>query len=144
VLANYISDGMGKGKLPDPLKRREILYGRDTPREALIQYGDLYRNEGRLNDAVEFYGMAGYREGLMELKEVAVQRGDFFLLQQVAGFLDDEIPPEVWRDLGRRALQEGKLSFAQKAFAQAGDLEALREVQETIKGEGEGGRKETG
>lgn len=120
---------MRKGRLPDPLKRREILYGKGTPAEVLIEYGKLYLEEGRLNDAVEFFGMAGFKEGLMEIKELALKEGDYFLLEKVFEFLGEEGKKEDRISLGRRALELGMFSFAKKAFAKAGDVEAMKEVE---------------
>jgi len=131
-------------KLLDPLKRRLVLYGKDTARETLIYYGDLYLQEGRLNDAVEFYGRAGHREGLLRIKEWALQNGDAFLLEQVEVFLGEEIPEGVWVELGKKAKELGKYAFAQKAFARARDMEALREVQEIMEREGRSGTEGTG
>lgn len=123
---------MGNKRLPNPLKRREILYGKDTPPETLIEYGRLYLEEGRWNDAVEFFGRAHYKEGLFELKELALREGDYFLMSQVSEFLGEELEAEEWKRLGHRALEAGKFHFAQKAFGQAGDAEGLRLAQEKV------------
>lgn len=131
-------------KLLDPLERRLVLYGKDTPRETLCYYGDLYLEAGRLNDAVEFYGRAGHKEGLLRIKEIALQTGDAFLLEQVEAFLGEGIPDGVWIELGIRAKKLGKYSFAQKAFARAREVEALREVQEIMEREGRSGTEGTG
>lgn len=135
---------MAKAKLLDPLKRRVVLYGKDTPREVLIHYGDLYLEAGRPNDAVEFYGRAGDRERLLKIKDLALETGDAFLLGQVEAFLGEEFPEEVWGELGRRAKELGKYAFAQKAFARAGDVEALREVQDIMDREGPSGAEGSG
>ncbi len=132
---------MPKGRLPDPLKRREILYGKGTPTEVLIEYGKLYLEEGRLNDAVEFFGVAGFKEGLMEMKELAIKEGDYFLLERVFEFLGEEGGKEEWLSLGKRALELEKFVFAKKAFAKAGDLEAMKEV-EKLQREVKGGKGE--
>jgi tetratricopeptide (TPR) repeat protein len=129
-----------KKSLPDPLKRREILYGKDTPREVLIHYGDLYYEVGRLNDAVEFYGRANHREALLKLRDLALEEGDFFLFQQATEFLGENTPNEIWRILGQNALKKGKLSFARKAFSQAEDIEALKEIEKMMKKEESGER----
>ncbi|HID07793.1 MAG TPA: hypothetical protein EYP10_11680 [Armatimonadetes bacterium] len=123
---------MGSNRLPDPLQRREILYGKDTPSETLIECGRLYLEEGRWNDAVEFFGRAHYKEGLFELKELALREGDYFLMSQVSEFLGEELEAEEWKRLGQRALERGKFHFAQKAFGRAGDAEGLKLAQEKI------------
>jgi len=129
-----------KKSLPDPLKRREILYGKNTPREVLIHYGDLYYEAGRLNDAVEFYGMANHREALLKLRDLALEEGDFFLFQQVTEFLRESVTNNTWRILGQNALNKGKFSFAWKAFSQAEDMEALKEIEKMMREEEKGER----
>ncbi len=129
-----------KKSLPDPLKRREILYGKNTPREVLIHYGDLYYEVGRLNDAVEFYGMANHREALLKLRDLALEEGDFFLFQQVTEFLRESVTNNTWRILGQNALNKGKFSFAWKAFSQAEDMEALKEIEKMMREEEKGER----
>ncbi|RLA83048.1 MAG: hypothetical protein DRG40_07235 [Deltaproteobacteria bacterium] len=127
-------------KLPNALKRREILYGKETPPQVLIEYGDLYMEAGRLNDAVEFYGRAQHREGLLRLKERALKEGDYFLFSQVAEFLSEDPSPEEWRELARAAMEKGRYQFALKAFHRAGDNEEAQRVRERIKKEFEEGR----
>jgi len=129
-----------KKSLPDPLKRREILYGKNTPREVLIHYGDLYYEVGRLNDAVEFYGMANHREALLKLRDLALEEGDFFLFQQATEFLRESVTNNTWRILGQNALNKGKFSFAWKAFSQAEDMEALKEIEKMMREEEKGER----
>ena len=124
--------GEMKGKLPDPLRRREILYGRDTPREVLIEHGDLYAAEGRWNDAVEFYGRAEHQEGLLRIKGIALKEGDYFLFSQVMEFLGNP-EDEGWREVGRAAEEKGKLQFALKAYERCRDTEGVARVKEKIR-----------
>ncbi len=119
-------------RLPDPLKRRDILYGKNTPSEALKGYGDLYLQEGRLNDAVEFFGRARYRKGLLHIRQIAVEEGDFFLFSRAMEFLQEEVAPETWRELGRKAMEKGKYLFALKCFEKVSDRERIAEVRERL------------
>ena len=114
-----------KSTLPDPLKRRDILYGKDTPAEVLRKYGDLYLKDGRPNDAVEFFGRAHHAEGLRSIRRMAMDEADLFLFSRAMEFLQEEISPDEWRNLGNKALEKGKLHFALKSFEKIGDREGI-------------------
>ncbi|MBW2038920.1 MAG: hypothetical protein JRI46_04885 [Deltaproteobacteria bacterium] len=119
-------------KLPDPLKRRDILYGQNPPVEALKEYGELYLQEGRPNDAVEFFGQARYKEGLLRIREIALEEGDLFLFSRAMEFLQEEVSPDTWMKLGKKALEKSKYLFALKAFEKIGDREGIAEARERL------------
>jgi tetratricopeptide (TPR) repeat protein len=119
-------------KLPDPLKRRDILYGGGTSAEALREYGELYLREGKLNDAVEFFGRACYKEGLQQVYQMAAEEGDLFLFSRAAEFLQEEASPEQWRELGKKAAEKGKYLFALKCFEKIGDREGIAEARRKL------------
>jgi hypothetical protein len=119
-------------KLPDPLKRRDILYGKDIPEQVLREYGDLYLREGRANDAVEFFGQACYKEGLHRIYQMAMEEGDLFLFSRVTEFLQGKVPSEDWRKLGKKALEKGKYLFALKCFEKIGDREGIAEAKRKL------------
>ncbi len=119
-------------KLPDSLKRRDILYGQNTPAEVLREYGDLYLHEGKPNDAVEFFGQASYKEGLQRTRRMAMEEGDLFLFSRATEFLQEEVPAGDWRKLGRKALEKGKYLFALKCFEKIGDREGIHETREKL------------
>jgi tetratricopeptide (TPR) repeat protein len=119
-------------KLPDPLKRRDILYGKNTPAEVLREYGDLYLHEGKPNDAVEFFGQACYKEGLQRIRQMAIEEGDLFLFSRAAEFLQEEISPEDWKKLGKKALEQGKYLFALKCFEKIGDRAGIEETRKKL------------
>ena len=119
-------------KLPDPLQRRDILYGQNTPAETLREYGDLYLRKGKPNDAVEFFGLACYKEGLRRIRQMAMEEGDLFLFSRAAEFLQEAVSPEDWRKLAKKALEKGKLLFALKCFEKLGDREGIHETRERL------------
>ena len=119
-------------KLPDPLKRRDILYGQNTSAEVLREHGDLYLHEGKPNDAVEFFGQASYKEGLQRIRKMAMEEGDLFLFSRATEFLQEEVPPDDWRKLGKKALEKGKHLFALKCFEKIGDREGIEETRKKL------------
>jgi tetratricopeptide (TPR) repeat protein len=120
-------------KLPDSLKRRDTLYGRNTPAELLSEFGDLYFQEGRLNDAVAFFGRAGDHKGLRRIHQKAMEQGDFFLFSRAMEFLQEEVSLEDWQRLGTQALGTGKYLFALKCFEKIGDREGIRDAKERLR-----------
>ena len=119
-------------KLPDPLKRRDILYGKNTSAEILREYGDLYLQEGKPNDAVEFFGQACYKEGLQRIRHMAIEEGDLFLFSRTTEFLQEEVSPEEGRKVGKKALEKGKYLFALKCFEKIGDREGIEETRKKL------------
>jgi len=92
----------------------------------------MYLEEGFVNDAVEFFGVAGSEAGLELVRRIAVEEGDFFLLSRVAEFAPDAAFPQVWRELAEHACDRGKLQFALKAFEKSGDGERSAEIRKAI------------
>jgi hypothetical protein len=118
--------------LPDSLKRRDILYGRNTPPEILREYGDLYLHGDKPNDAVEFFGQACYKEGLQRIRKVAIEAGDLFLFSRATEFLHKEASPEDWRTLGKKALEKGNYLFALKRFEKTSDRAGIEETRKKL------------
>jgi len=119
-------------KLLDPLKRRDILFGKKTPPEILKEYGTLYLEEGRPNDAVEFFGQAKYKEGLLLIQQMSLEEGDFFLFSRAMELLQEECSPNNWSELGKNALGKGKYLFALKAFEKINDREGIAEARKNL------------
>ncbi len=112
--------------LPDPLKRREILYGTDTPKETLVEYGAAYEEQGRIDDAMQFYSQAGDEAGLKRIKTKAFDVGDAFLLKGVARALPELVSEDDWKQMVSVAEKLGKDQYAEQARAALeGHLEAL-------------------
>jgi len=102
-------------RLPRPLRRREILYGADTPPETLSALADSYLNEGLVFDAVEFFAQAKDREGLAHIRKIALETGDAFLLRRVKETMPDLVEKSDWDELARAATSLGKHVYAERA-----------------------------
>jgi tetratricopeptide (TPR) repeat protein len=119
-------------KLPDCLKRRDILYGTDTSEKDAEHYGYLYLEAGRHNDAVEFFGRARCIEALERLRQTALAQGDFFVFARAVEFLELEDIGEDWLRLGEHAMREGKYQFGLQAFEKAGDSDGIRNARQKL------------
>ncbi|MHC4915336.1 MAG: hypothetical protein ACYTGB_07570 [Planctomycetota bacterium] len=112
-------------QIPDPLKRREVLYG-ETPPEVLVEHGKAYEEEGKIDEALQFYTYAKDAEGLRRVKVKAIEMGDAFLLKAVARELPDDVGEADWQSLITNAEKLGKELYAEQARkALEGQLEAL-------------------
>jgi hypothetical protein len=113
-------------EIPDPLRRREALYGPDTPPETLVEYAAAYEQRGRIDDALQFYVQAGDQAGLRRMKSKALELGDAFLLKALARAEPGMVDEQDWRNMVAAADRLGKELYARQARAALeGHLEAL-------------------
>ncbi len=113
-------------ELPDPLHRRDILFGINTPKEVLVEHGRAYEEAGKLDEALQFYTEAADREGLERVKTKAIETGDAFVLKGVARTMPELVGEGDWKRLIARAEALGKELYAGQARAALeGHLEAL-------------------
>lgn len=113
-------------ELPDPLKRRDILFGADTPKEVLLEYARTYEEADKLDEALQFYAEAVDRPGLERVKTKAIEAGDAFILKAVARAIPELVAEADWKSLISRAESLGKELYAEQARgALEGHLEAL-------------------
>ena len=107
-------------QLPDYREKQKILYIDKTPKAKLVEYGDAFLKEGRVFDALEFYGRAGHDEGLSTILARARDEGDAMLYQQALKALGREADGAEWREVARRAEARGKLTFGRFAAERGG------------------------
>jgi len=105
---------LAQTKLPDPLARRHLLEGNLDSGKALA-LAELYLEQGREIEAIEFFGKAGARDALVALQEVAIERGDVFLMKSASTALDEEPSVERWQSLADAAVAAGRSHDADAA-----------------------------
>jgi hypothetical protein len=106
--------------LPSVVERRGLLYGRESQRTDHGAVARRYIEEGRLADALEFFGRGGDADGIREIQRLAVQDGDVFLLLQIERVTQQSLDPEVWREAEHNAERNGKERFARMAAERRG------------------------
>lgn len=106
-------------KLPDPLARRHLLE-RDLPEAQAIATAEAYLEEGRSIEAIDFLANAGASERLAQLRVVAVESGDPFLLRSIARATREAPTHDEWVALAAAAEASGKDVYAEDARRQAG------------------------
>ena len=119
-------------KLLSCLKKRDLLNSGKAEKAELITLGERYLLEDRLSDAIDFFEKAEHFEGLTQLKEQCVAKGDYFLCQRIAKILEESPPSEEWIQLGDNALHMGKLLFARLAYQQADTPEKVAQVEKLL------------
>ena len=123
---------MAGKKLLSCLKKRDLLNSGKADKSALIKLGERYLYEDRLSDAIDFFEKAEHFEGLTELKEQCVAKGDYFLCQRLTKILEESPSSEEWIQLGDNALHLGKLLFARSAYQQAENPEKVSQVEKLL------------
>ena len=123
---------MAGKKLLSCLKKRDLLNSGKADKSELVKLGERYLQEDQFSDTIDFFEKAEHLEGLMQLKEQCVARGDYFLCQRLAKILQQSPPPEEWIQLGDNALNLGKLLFARSAYQQAENPEKVAQVEKLL------------
>ena len=119
-------------KLLSCLKKRDLLSSGKADKAELIKLGERYLHEDRLSDTIDFFEKAEHFEGLTQLKEQCVAKGDYFLCQRLANILGESPSSEEWIQLGDKALHLGKLLFARSAYQQAESPEKVAQVEKLL------------
>ena len=119
-------------KLLSCLKKRDLLSSGKADKSELIKLGERYLHEDRLSDTIDFFEKAEHFEGLTQLKEQCVAKGDYFLCQRLANILGESPSSEEWIQLGDNALHLGKLLFARSAYQQAESPEKVAQVEKLL------------
>ena len=101
---------MIKNKLPDSLTKRRLLYERkDTD---YVLYGDLFFRHQHYNDALDFFEKGHHMEGLLKIKEVALQNGNAYLAERLTKCVPDIMTNPDWEQIFNRATGLGKGTYA--------------------------------
>jgi len=104
---------MAKEGLPDPDTKRGLLHS-EKPVDC-EKYGDMFFEERRYNDAVDFYAKGALKEKLLEVKKAAVEEGDYFLLKRIKKLLPEQVHEADWEKLAASAEKKGIANFAKWA-----------------------------
>ena len=119
-------------KLLNCLKKRDLLNSGKADKSELITLGERYLHDDRFSDAIDFFEKAEHFEGLTQLNEQCVARGDYFLCQRLAKILEESPSSEEWIQLGDNALHLGKLLFARSAYQLADTPEKVAQVEKLL------------
>jgi len=119
-------------KIPDPIRKRDILYSDRTPPEELSGYGRTFLEQERLWDAVEFFGMAKDEEGLRQVRDAATELGDSYLLRRIERVSPGMIQAQDWAKLGEQAWELEKYRDALEGFTRGGDEDRRAQAEAKV------------
>jgi len=102
------------------LRKRDLLHSERTPRETLSKVGREFLLLERYSDALDFFEKARDLDNIREIKRIALEQGDTFLLARLERFDRTLVTREDWDAAAARATTKGKESmaaFVAKKFA---------------------------
>jgi hypothetical protein len=136
-------------KIPDSVKKRDILYGDNTDPEELSELGGLYLAEERFWEAVEFYDAAKDDTGIAKVKNAGIEMADSYLLRRLEKMEIGNVTESDWLSLAENALTAEKIRDAIEGFERGGQSEraedlrsSLNQIEEVSENEGEEGEGE--
>ncbi|MFN7973466.1 MAG: hypothetical protein U0166_14145 [Acidobacteriota bacterium] len=84
-------------------------------KEVLTAWGDFYKQEGRIHDALDFYERAAATDRLEDLRKAAVTDGNYFLYRRATQVLKIDPSPADLEVLAGRAAATGSDAYARQA-----------------------------
>jgi len=106
---------MAKGELPDPVIKREVVFGKRQWNLATIECGKLCVENGQYVDALLYFLKAEAMEKIEELKLLAIEEGNAFLLGHIEKLLIQEPDKDMWKTLEKNAHKHGKFAYEENA-----------------------------
>ena len=94
------------------IKKRDILHAEKSQPATLSQIGRDFFAAERFSDALDFFEKAKDADGLQKIKEVALTRGDTFLLARLDRYDRKMITTADWDATAKKAEAEGRKSMA--------------------------------
>jgi len=105
---------MAKSRIPHPPPRKPHNE-REIENEKSLALADIYLEQGRLVEAVDFLVKAEANDRIEALKSDAVADGDAFLLKAIADATRNDPGADAWRALAEAAETHGKALYAEMA-----------------------------
>jgi hypothetical protein len=129
---------MTKTTLPGWKEKQKLLNPRDQKvnRGFLSELAKRAFEAGAVQEAFEYYRAAQDQKGLDDLKYVALDEGDVFILSSLEKISPAPFDHDIWNKIGYRAFELGKYRFARTAFERTSNELMLAKISAT---EGEAG-----
>lgn len=97
------------------LSKRDLLHGPKTTPQALSAAAREYLAREAFSDALDFFEKARDAAGVQEIKKVALQRGDSFLLGRIERYDPAQVSANDWERVAEIAEQKQIFSMAEFA-----------------------------
>ncbi|MGD0090751.1 MAG: hypothetical protein ABSE73_12595, partial [Planctomycetota bacterium] len=90
------------------LRKRDLLHSEKTPPEVLCRVGRDFLQLERYSDALDFFEKARDMDSIRQMKSLALQLGDTFLLARLERFDRALVSREDWDQAAGQAIAKGK------------------------------------
>ena len=97
------------------IKKRDLLHSEKTSAATLTATGREFLALERFSDALDFFEKAKDKEGIAEIKKIALSRGDTFLLARLDRFDREMVSTSDWEAAARKSAEQGRESMAEFA-----------------------------
>lgn len=112
---------MTAADLPDPIEKRDKIYGDSTDPEDLRELGNRFFQHEHFPDALEAYVEGDIEKGGKKVLEEAKQQGNYFLINWINDQWPQLVDDQTWKTAGKNAEEAGRLTDAVKLYY-AGDF----------------------
>ncbi len=109
---------MAKPIIPNPLDRRHLIE-KPMDQNACLKIAEAYMEEGRVDEAIDFFAKAEATDRLESIRADAIETGNSFVVQSVSRVTGDEVASEQWLRCAEVAEAQGMLRYAEVARRQA-------------------------
>ncbi len=112
--------------------RQKILY-LDNPIniDLLIEWGNNFLENDALYDALEFYNRANYQEGIVKIKNISIEEGNYFLYSSASKILKTNSINEL-NTLANNAEKNKRLEDALKAYTATKNQTKIDEIKNNL------------
>src|SRR6185369_12593506 len=94
------------------IKKRDLLHGEKTSPQVHSRTGKEFLALERYSDALDFFEKARDMDGIKEIKKIALNHGDTFLLARLDRFDRNLVTREDWDTAAQKAEAAGRGSMA--------------------------------
>ncbi len=126
---------MTEPNIPDPIEKRDQIYGENTTPDQLKDLGDRFFKAGYYPDALEAYVEGDIQDGGERVLERAVEQGNYFLVQKIDDQWPDLVDGTVWEEAGENAEEAGRLTDAVKLYYAGDYSDDRKRVEEQLEEE---------
>lgn len=116
----------------DSLAKRDLLAAKKFDPQQLRAYAEEFFSQERYGDAFEFFRKLQDREGMLRVKQAAMELGDHELLWRIAHAEAALVTRDDWLRCGEKAMARGKFRSALYVFERLGDAERVAAAQKAI------------
>jgi len=118
-------------ELPNALQLRQIKYGEKSTPARKVSTANVLLDAGRTAEALDLFLLAGDKDGVSRLRDLAIREGRPILLL-ILERVGTRLPPEQWKAAAEAAIASSRWRDAYRCYQKAGDEKGLEAVREHL------------